>query len=51
MIQNTDKVDDLDTSNEPESKIDEKFGICFSSGIKIFDPNTTETLLQIRGDN
>lgn len=26
-------------------------GFCFSSGIKIFDPNSNEVLLQKRGDS
>lgn len=29
----------------------EQTGFVFSSGIKIFDPNTEEVLVQMRGDN
>jgi hypothetical protein len=40
-------------SNEKvsERKPNEVGGFCFSSGIKIFDPNTSEILLHKRGDN
>lgn len=34
-----------------EKKPNEIGGFHFSSGIKIFDPNTNEILLQKRGDN
>lgn len=32
-------------------KPDETGGFMFSSGIKIFDPNTSEMFLNMRGDN
>jgi hypothetical protein len=40
-------------SNEKvsERKPNEVGGFGFSSGIKIFDPNTKEIILQKRGDN
>ena len=40
---------DEELSKEPPT--DEKGGFVFSSSIKIYDPNTTEVLVQIRGDN
>ncbi len=46
------------TTNEgkPEGRVtgrrpNEVSGVYFSSGIKIFDPNTQEVLVQKRGDN
>lgn len=33
------------------SKPNELSGVYFSSGIKIFDPNTNEVLVQKRGDD
>ena len=38
------------TSKKPESKPNEVGGFYFSSGIKIFDPETKEVLVQKRGD-
>jgi hypothetical protein len=41
--------------SEPEKieqePVDENMGFFFSSAIKIHDPNTSEVLVQIRGDN
>lgn len=34
-----------------ETPVNEDVGFCFSSSIKIFDPNTQEVLVQMRGDN
>jgi hypothetical protein len=51
MTKSTENVEDLETNTEKDSQVDENLGICFSSGIKIYDPNTTEILIQIRGDN
>lgn len=39
------------TNKAPEKKPNEIGGFYFSSGIKIFDPNTDEVLLQKRGDD
>lgn len=36
---------------EKQKPVDEKSGIYFSSSIKIFDPNTKEVIVQLRGDN
>jgi hypothetical protein len=36
---------------QAEKPVDEKGGFCFSSNIKIFDPNSKEVLVQMRGDN
>ena len=44
------KQEDIKTDN-PEIKPDENGGFVFSSAVKIFDPNTDEILLQIRGDD
>lgn len=35
----------------PEPKPDEHAGFIFSSAIKIFDPQTSEVLVQKRGDD
>lgn len=35
----------------PHEPVDEYSGFCFSSAIKIFDPETQEVLVNIRGDN
>lgn len=35
----------------PPTKPNEQAGFYFSSGIKIFDPNSQEVLVQKRGDN
>ena len=37
--------------HEDKKPVDEKTGFYFSSAVKIHDPNTTEVLVQIRGDN
>lgn len=36
--------------NTDNKKPDETGGFIFSSGIKIFDPNTQETFINVRGD-
>lgn len=35
----------------PERKPNEVSGFYFSSGVKIFDPNTQEVIVQKRGDD
>ena len=41
-----------DSQKEQDAKpVDEQGGFVFSSAIKIFDPNTEEIILHIRGDN
>jgi len=37
--------------NIPERKPNEVSGFYFSSGVKIFDPNTKEVIVQKRGDD
>jgi hypothetical protein len=39
------------TKEKIESKPDENAGFIFSSAIKIFDPKTSEILVQKRGDD
>jgi hypothetical protein len=39
------------TQEKPERKPDEHAGFIFSSAIKIFDPKTSEVLVQKRGDD
>lgn len=39
-----------DQEDSEQKPVNEMGGFCFSSGIKIFDPNTQEVILQIRGD-
>lgn len=39
------------TENTDFKPVDENGGLILSSAIKIFDPNTSEVLVQIRGDN
>lgn len=34
-----------------QDSVDEYSGFCFSTAIKIFDPETQEILVNIRGDN
>jgi len=49
---NTNKSNNNGTSNSPSNaKPNEVGGIYFSSGVKIFDPNTKEVLVQKRGDD
>jgi hypothetical protein len=36
---------------QDDKPVDEQGGFVFSSAIKIFDPNTDEILVQMRGDN
>lgn len=44
-----DKPEEVNT--EQNSPVNELGGFCFSTAIKIFDPNTEEILVQQRGDN
>ena len=37
--------------NQQQKPVDELGGFCFSTVIKIFDPETEEILVQQRGDN
>ncbi len=37
--------------NIPDRKPNEVSGFYFSSGVKIFDPNTKEVIVQKRGDD
>ena len=41
----------IEQPKEDPAKIDEQGGFIFSSAIKIYDPNTDEILVQMRGDN
>lgn len=50
MNGNTEKTNELQ-QGQPETKPNELGGFCFSSHIKISDPNTGEVLVQQRGDN
>lgn len=50
MNNNSEKMD-KNTEQKVEPKADEVSGFYFSSSIKIHDPNTSEVLVQIRGDN
>lgn len=47
------KVEKIAQNNEPvnPAKVDELSGVYFSTSIKIYDPNTEEVLVNIRGDN
>lgn len=36
---------------QDEKPVNEDMGFCFSSSIKIYDPNTQEVLVQMRGDD
>lgn len=47
MNENIEKVEEKEYNPKP----DEVSGFCFSSAIKITDPNTQEVLVEIRGDN
>jgi len=48
-------MNDIPTQKDEElskdKPADEQGGFVFSSAIKIYDPNTEEVLVQIRGDN
>lgn len=49
MTENNQKSE---VQNEPkQKKPDEQGGFMFSSAIKIFDPNTSEIIVQKRGDD
>lgn len=50
MNGNTEENTELE-QKQPESKPNETGGFCFSSHLKISDPNTGEVLVQQRGDN
>lgn len=47
--------ENIETSEKPDEKPEtspnEQTGFLFSSAIKIYDPNSNEVLVQIRGDN
>lgn len=49
MNTNTEKQEPK--QSQPEKKPNETGGFCFSSHVKITDPNTGEVLVQQRGDN
>lgn len=38
-------------TEKPHDSLDEYSGFVFSSAIKIFDPETQEVIVNIRGDN
>jgi len=46
-----DQENKVENTEKPGPKPDEQTGFIFSSVIKIFDPNTSEILLQKRGDD
>lgn len=50
MINRQMKQEPKNKDNTPSKKPNEVGGFYFSSGIKIFDPNTQEVLVQKRGD-
>lgn len=50
MNQNTENTQEQ-AQKPQDSAVDEYSGFCFSSAIKIFDPETQEVLVNIRGDN
>lgn len=45
-----DKSEKVEQKHE-QKPVDEMGGFCFSTSIKIFDPETDEVLVQQRGDN
>lgn len=47
MNKNSEKVEENDIGPKP----DEETGFYFSSSVKVFDPETQEVLVNIRGDN
>jgi hypothetical protein len=47
----SEKVETNTQELEKPAKVDELSGVYFSTAIKIYDPNTEEVLVQIRGDN
>jgi hypothetical protein len=49
MNENTEKSEKPDEKSE--SKPNEQSGFLFSSAVKIYDPNSKEVLVQMRGDN
>lgn len=51
MDKNTEIIEKDQNKEKPESLPNENGGFCFSSVLKITDPNTKEILVQIRGDN
>lgn len=44
------EIIEQDLDKEDTKPVNEHGGVCFSTSIKIFDPNTEEVILQIRGD-
>ena len=49
MIENTEN--DNKVESVPQKRPNELGGVQFSSSIKIFDPETNEVLVQMRGDD
>ena len=45
------KSEKIQVPKQQEKKPNETGGFYFSSMLKIFDPNTNTTLVQVRGDN
>lgn len=50
MSDNKNNIEKQETVTEQKQKTDEQVGFCFSSFLKISDPNTDEILLQIRDE-
>ena len=48
---NKNSENEQDQAQKPQESVDEYSGFCFSTAIKIFDPETQEVLVNIRGDN
>ena len=51
MINKEMKEHKSNNEEKPERKPNELGGIYFSSGVKIFDPNSQEVLVHTRGDS
>ena len=49
----TEKLDNTEqkTIENKDKPVDEQGGFVLSSAVKIYDPNTEEVLVQMRGDN
>lgn len=50
MTENTDSNLEKQTKVQ-ENPVDEQSGFLFSTSIKIYDPDSKEVLVQMRGDN
>ena len=50
MNENTEN-NEIKNKDPNEKPVNENGGFLFSSAVKIYDPNTEEVLVQIRGDN